>query len=476
LFLTVALIEKSAGEYQSLVANAAEERAAKVQPDAIVPFQWTRRVARAALVAVLVAVGVFVLPQLDPFGKVQAARKVQDKRKELEDTKKVTDTKIAKLQKEESDGPLSEETQKAIENLKSSLKKMKPTEKADNLKELVGQQKFLGDKWRKLSNEKLKELLNQNPQGQQFGSLNKDKLEKWTKELQEGSTKSLQQELDEIKKDLEQLAKTDDPVKKAEIEKQIKKRMKDLNDFASDKVNSKPLAAALQRAMKQLEMAKTEGMDKEAVEAAEKSLELTKMELKEIAQSAKDLKALEEALKVCQMAKQLNDAEKLDGEQAEGTQTIEEYAEFYAQLLADLGMGADGQGDGEGEGDGEGLGGEGMGEGGKAPEDDSITTDFKTEQSRSPVTAGKVLLSMKSKGLSDKGDASKEYKAAIQKVKQGYSEAIQQEQVPPGYHDGIKSYFDNIDKSGKGAKSSPSAGTAPAEAAPPEENAPEEKK
>ena len=258
-------------------------------------------------------------------------------------------------------------------------------------------------------------------------------------------------ELDEIKKDLEQLAKTDDPVKKAEIEKQIKKRMKDLSDFANDKVNSKPLTAALQRAMKQLEMAKMEGMDKEAIEAAEKSLDLTKLELKEVAQSAKDLKALEEALKVCQMAKQLNDAEKLDGEQSEGTQTIEEYAEFYSQLLADLGMT-----EGEGDGDGEGLGGEGMGEGGKAPEDDSITTDFKTEQSRSAVTAGKVLLSVKTKGLSDKGDASKEYKGLIQKVKQGYSEAILQEQVPPGYHEGIKSYFDNLDKTGKDKNGKPS--------------------
>ncbi len=144
--------------------------------------------------------------------------------------------------------------------------------------------------------------MSQNPQGQQFGATDKDKLEKWTKELQEGSTKSLQHELEEIKKDLEQLAKTDDPVKKAELEKQIKKKMKELSDFASQKVNSKPLTAALQRAMKQLEMSKMEGLDKESLEAAEKSLDLTKLELKEIAQSAKDLKALEEALKVVQMA------------------------------------------------------------------------------------------------------------------------------------------------------------------------------
>ncbi|HLJ11852.1 MAG TPA: hypothetical protein VKU82_11720, partial [Planctomycetaceae bacterium] len=350
LFLTVALIEKTAGEYQSLVAKAAEERAAKVQPAAVVPFRFSLRVARVCVAGLLIAAGVRWLHQFDPFGQVQAAEQVSKRHDELANSKKATETRLTQLQKDESDGPISEETKKAIENLQSALKRMEPGDKSDNLKELVGQQKLLGDKWRKLSSEKLKELLSQNPQGQQFGAIDKDKLEKWTKELQEGSTKSLQKELDEIKHDLEQLAKTDDPVKKAELEQKIKKRMKELSDFASQKVNSKPLTAALQRAMKQLEMAKMEGLDRESVEAAEKSLDLTKLELKEIAQSAKDLKALEEALKVVQMAKQLNDQEKLDGE-ADGAQTIEDYAEFYAQLIAQLG--------GAGEEEGEDTGGEG---------------------------------------------------------------------------------------------------------------------
>jgi hypothetical protein len=32
----------------------------------------------------------------------------------------------------------------------------------------------------------------------------------------------------------------------------------------------------------------------------------------------------------------------------------------------------------------------------------------------------------------------------VREVKQGVSEAIQQEQVPPGYHDAIKKYFDTL--------------------------------
>jgi hypothetical protein len=450
LFLTVALLEKSAGEYQALVVKAAEDRAARVLTAAVVPFESTKRLARASLAVALVGAALLWMPGFDPFGRVEAARQDQHRRAQLEESKKSTESRIAQLQKDESDGPLSEETKKAIEDLKKALNRMKPTERSDNLKELVGQQKHLGDMWRTLNNEKLKELLSQNAQGQEFGAISKEKLEKWTKELQEGSTKSLQKELDEIKQDLEQLAKTDDPVKKAELEQKIKKRMKELTDFASDKANSKPLTAALQRAMKQLETARMQGMDKESVEAAERSLDLTKLELKEIAQSAKDLKALEEALKVVQMAKQLNDQEKLDGEMSDAA-TIEEYAEFYAQLIAQLG-GAE-----EGDEEGDGLGDPGMGGGAKAPEDDSVETDFKTEQSKSAVTAGKVLLSVKTKGMSDKGDASKEYKTLIQKVKQGYSEAILQEQIPPGYHEGIKSYFDNLEKS-KSDKSNDAGG------------------
>jgi len=67
------------------------------------------------------------------------------------------------------------------------------------------------------------------------------------------------------------------------------------------------------------------------------------------------------------------------------------------------------------------------------------------EQSKSAVTAGKILMSVKTQGLSDRGDAKKEYRTLIQKVKQGSSEAILQEQVPPGYHEGIKSYFNNLE-------------------------------
>jgi len=98
------------------------------------------------------------------------------------------------------------------------------------------------------------------------------------------------------------------------------------------------------------------------------------------------------------------------------------------------------------------LGGRGRGRGGQAPEDDSIETDFRTELSRSPITKGKTLMTMKGKGLGEKGDDKARFQQILKQGEQGLQEAIEQEQVPPGYVDGIKTYFGNR---GKATKSQP---------------------
>lgn len=435
LFLTLALLDNSPGEYKPLVARDAESRAPRIKPDDVVPFRTGNRLVVAGLTAGILFGGISWLPQFDPFGKVEAAVKKQELRKELEDSKRATALRAAELKRDDSEGEESEEVKKAIEEFKSQLKKMKPLDKKGNLNKLVGTQKELGKKWRKISAAKLKDLLNQSANSQQFGGAEKDKLDKWTRELQEGSTESLQQEIEELKQDLQRLLKEKDPLKRAEMAQRIKKKLSDLEEFASERVNSKPLSAALKRAMKQLEMGKLdEGLSSEALEAVAKSLDLSKMELQEIAQSAKDLKALEEALKVAQMAKKLNNEEKLNGEACQNCMTLADYKELFAA------MGGDPNQTGEGP-----PGERGMGNGSKVEEDDSVETDFKTEQSKSAVRAGKVLLSMKTKGLSDTGEAIKDYRQLVGEVKQGVSEAILQEKIPPGYHEGIREYFDSIE-------------------------------
>ena len=129
----------------------------------------------------------------------------------------------------------------------------------------------------------------------------------------------------------------------------------------------------------------------------------------------------------------------------EGMDSIEDYAEMYREMMGEGGQ------DGDGEGEGDGGGGAGQGNGGPpAEEDDSQETGFKKEESLAEIQAGKNLLILKTKGLTEAGEYKKEVASKLQTVKQGVSEAIKKEQVPPGYVDGIKKYFDNIQENGGG--------------------------
>ncbi|MBT6154445.1 MAG: hypothetical protein HOL01_27395 [Planctomycetaceae bacterium] len=439
LFLTLSMLDKSVGEYGPLVAGAAEQQAPSVQPAMVVPFNWQRRLGYAAIGALMVAL-IFNVPQLDPFGTVAKAEEKANQRQKLAQVEKANKVRIAQLEKELEDKEGgSPEVKKAIEGLKNSFRKAKANQKKLNQERLAANQKDLGKKYQKIRAEKLKNLLSKASSSQQFGRKDDEMMRKWSRELQEGSTDSLQKEFEKLKEDLKRLAKEKDPVERAELMQKLQKRMKDMEKFAKEQANSKTLAAALQRAQKQMEMMDGE-LSKEAQKALQQSLELSKLELEELAQSARDLKQLEKALKTLQMAKKLNQGEQLDGEKCENCSSLADYEELYAEMMAESGMG-----EGEGEGNGEGTGGRGMGQGGKVDEDDSVDTGFKAERSKSQITAGKVLLSLKSKGISDSGDAKKNYLSAINRVKQGVSEAIETEQVPPGYHDGIKNYFDKID-------------------------------
>ena len=94
----------------------------------------------------------------------------------------------------------------------------------------------------------------------------------------------------------------------------------------------------------------------------------------------------------------------------------------------------------------------GFGDGGLRDEKDSAKSGFKTELSKSQITKGKVLLSLKTKGMGEHVDFKEQYQAAVRDIKQGVSEAIQQEEIPPGYHEGIKSYFESLDEMPKAGK------------------------
>ncbi len=438
LYLTLTMLEASAGEYKPLVARDAENRAAKLKAAEVVTLDspsLQRRIAFSAVTVATLLLSVFYIPTLDPFGQQAAAKERENAAKQIAETRKVNEQRKAALAQKNLDNQNSEDVEQAIEKLKADFQKMKAPERKANTERLAVNQKSLGDKWRKLNAGELKDLLHNSDLDQRFGGKEASEMRKWQRELQQGSAESLDQELEELKEDLQQLAKTDDPIKRTEKLKQIEKRLRELSEFASDKAGSKELSAALQRALDQmpaLKSGESQKLAEDAMKALQESLELSQAEAQDLAQQARDLKSLEEAMELISMAKQLNGQELLDAEATEGCQSLEDYAELYAQMMEGM--------------EGGELGGEGMGEGGVAPEDDSVETDFVTEKSKSAVQKGKVLLSMKTKGLSDSGEAVQQYRGLVTDIKQTVDEAIEKEDIPPGYIDGIKKYFSTIEK------------------------------
>ncbi|WP_437204312.1 hypothetical protein [Planctomicrobium sp. SH664] len=451
LFLTYLTLDKSTSDYRGLVERDVEAAARRVQPAQVVPFQWERPSWAAAATLSLLLIGAFFVPTFDPFGKVASAKQVESAQKLLEESKARTEERKAQLAQKDVEKENSEEVERAVAQLKKELAKTEPQQKKQNLDRLNEQQKQIGEMYRKLNAGELRPLFKKMDSEQKFGQLHDlDKFREWQKELQQGETKAMQQALDELKQQMQQLAQTNDPVERTELERKIQKQLKEMSDFARKETGSPNLTAALQRAMEQLESAKQTGMSKEAQEALQESLEVAEQEMKMLAQSARDLKDMEKALEVISMAKKLNAEGKLGqkpgegepGENGEGEMSLEDYAQMYAELMAQR----NGSGDGE-EGDGEGSGGRGMGNGSKVDEDDSVDTKFVDEKSKSAIQKGKILMSLKTKGLSEAGEMQKqEFSGAVSEIRQNLDDAIDQEEIPPGYVEGIKKYFDTLQK------------------------------
>ncbi|MBW3542639.1 MAG: hypothetical protein KY476_20440 [Planctomycetes bacterium] len=441
LYLTAALLESAPGEFKPLVERAAEAHAGTIRPDAVVPFRFGKRVGVAAAAIGVLAAASQWLPQLDPFGEVAAAQEQGAQRKKLAQSRRATRERVAQVRKEEAAARESQNIDKALADLKLSFNKMKPDAPRTNFEKLEAHRRDIADKWQKRDSQ-LKDFLSKRPTSQQFGAADQEQLRKWRKELEQGSTSGVEKAIEQMKKDIERLSKAKDPKEKQELTRQLRKQLQSLEDLAREQTASQPLSAALERALEQLEMARQEGLSSEALQGLKESLELSQLELEQLAQSVKDLQKLEEALSAIQAAMKVNGYKLLDGEACRGCQSLDEYAQKFAEMVETV-VG------------GPGMGGPGVGQGNKAPEDDSIATDFAPDKAPTNVTAGKVLLTLKTRGLGEKGEVQQQYREALEQVKQGWSEAVLKERIPPGYTDSIRKYFDSIEE--------------PAEDAPPQE-------
>lgn len=437
LFLTHALIETAPGDYRPLVLHEAEARAPRIAPAQVAPFQlWPRASFPVAALGLLAAM--LLLPQWDPFRK-EEQRQQQAKREEaLRDTVKAVVARKEVLRDKELESELTEPVEQAVEELKRTLGEMKPTDQRGNLRQLGEEQKTLGEMWRQASDKRLKNLADQKGLPQTFGQAKNQKAEDWKKDLEAGKTEALSQELNDLKDLAERMAETSDPAQRDALKDEMAERLQNLSDFMKREASSPAMDAALKRAMEQLALSESPKLTADALEALQESLELSRMELEELAQSLRDLQTLEEALKTIQMAKKANELEPLDGEACGECEGLGDYAKLYEELMARAGAGG-------------GMGGPGQGEGGVAPEDPNQEEGYNPEHAPTVMQPGKVLMEWKSKEVSNPGEAKREYEQAIRQVRQEASEAILREEVPPGYRDTIQKYFDTIAPAEAGA-------------------------
>ena len=459
LFLTLATLSSSAGEYQPLVEHSAAAAATRIVPAEVVPFKVQRPVGIQACVLCVLALMVWLIPTLDPFGKVEAATKVQKQKKEIEVIRKVVKTRDEELKSviqvaEERESKISDRMQE----LMGALRKMKPAETKPNSQVLQNNRQSLNELWKNVSNEELREMLSQSISDQQFGGSRAQKMNEWLKQLQEGNAEQLQQQLDQAQETMESMLEAKTPEERQKLASQLRKQLQDLKKFSSEKAGSKDLENALSQALKSLEAVasqkkngesegtESEGelgeneMSQEAQQTLKESLELSKKELQEIARSAKDMKQLEEALKTLQQAEKLNNEGQLDGEQCENCNSLSDYAEMYNQMMN--GRGTNGQAERDTPG-------------AIQDEDNSDPEGYKDEKSKTQIQAGKVLLSIKTKEAATEKDFDpeelKKYESTVTEIKAGVQAAIENEQIPPGYVDGIKNYFDNLETPAKPA-------------------------
>lgn len=429
LFLTASLIEHSLGAYQELVLKEAGQRAGQATPQRIVPFRWQRDAFKICPALAVLIVGICLLPQFDPFGTGHTQRALAEQRERVREINKAAQARAALLEQKRT-GEQTEAVKQAMASLEKAFQDAKPNDKAGTLARLNEQQKVLGQLWKQASEEKLKNGLNLPPPTQSFGLADPAKTEQLRNDLQKGDVSSANKELEDLKKKIEDLAAAKDPVEREKLRQELMDRLQNLKDTLDQQLDSQAVDTDLQRALEQLAMSSQPQLSGESLKGMSDSMKLTQEELQQLAKAMADMKNIEDALKALQMAKTLHNLKPLDGNDFSKLGDLASYAAFcegqYKSLCEGMGLGP------------------GQGYGPRPHGDDQQASNFQPDKSPSLLQPGKMLMEWKTREVSEAGPAREQYLRAVQDVRQQASEAVVQEQIPPGYQAAIKKYFDTL--------------------------------
>jgi hypothetical protein len=428
LFYTAAKIDNSYGEYTPILLENAEEKAKIINPREVIPFHFGRQIRNTVILLLVIAGGIAFLPQLDPFGKVSALQEKQKKKERLAEIDKAVRKRLKTLKKE-SNSKHSTEVEELLSQIKRQFNSMKKSQPKSNREKLKQMHQNLSEMWRKKQQEKLRDQLQNRLGKQSFGMLNK-KEQNWQKKLKKNDFSALKKEAEELREMAQKISEMSNSAEKEKMKQEFRKRIKDLAEFMSSQLGSKSAQGALKNAMTQLDMSNLKGLDKDALNAMRNSMQLFKRELERLEEIANDINQLEMAMQASQLAEQLNKLREMQGAEGSGLKTMEDYADFYKKMMAS-------QCCKKGKKNANG--------GGSVPEENkNAETEIKKEISKSQLQPGKILMKWNTKGMGKTGKANETYRNSVKKVKQSVSEAILKEQVPPGYHESIQKYFDNI--------------------------------
>lgn len=465
LFLATVRLDGSPGAYQDLVSADAERRAEGLSPSKAVVWSWGRPAGAVSLFSIAVIAGMIFLPQLDPFGHQSQRLEIAAEQEKLKEAQQANEIRRKALEAKDIKRATTQPVEVAVAELKKELRKLSPKDQDGKLKKLATHQKQLGELWR--DRQKLREQASGDggrAQAQRFGGGDRESRKAMEEIAREGKIKVFEKQMDELKKLADAARQETDEAKREELAKRIEKKLDELNRAAQEMgVNSPGLQAAMQRALEQAEAAQNIELSEEALEALQDSIDLAQLEAEEIAQIIRDINELEMAMEAIQLARAISVEE--IGEAMEGEMLPEDadIAEMVERLAK---MNQQGQGDGsiqviipgQGQGqaqrqgagqsdqgkpsDGRGIGSRELGETDEAVSEETVTATLKVEPH---ILAGKKIMTWTTRGVGDSDEPLEDYAETIQQIKAGVGEAINSEQVPAGYHDSVKRYFDTMD-------------------------------
>ena len=481
LFLTLVQLRSCVGAYQVVVSDQAEKLSVGIRSSEIVPWNWRRPAVRLAGGAVVLVLAVQFVPQFDPFGMEKSANIFVAVRRDLEESRRATSIRAAELLARRESNALVDGFDESLVELAAELRRLTDDRSAVSLQELESRQRMVEARWREARNDQGVARLLENAQVNQFLGRTDNSSRQWVEDVAEGQMDSLDEAFATLQDELAELASSADDADRQGREWHVRRQIAELQRFSGNQLESKFAETAMKRAMSQLDSMRLEPeLESEAATAARESIELAQQEMHQIAQNAKDVALLEDALNAIQSAKQLAQSDSGKNSRSDGAR-IQIFVDQYAKLQDEDGeedagndrrrenegmpnspgqqvASTDGQsgskdgvksgGASEGKSAGRstnGLFGQGDGQS-TVRENDRAETAFRDARESLRLDETRRLLAMRRQGLSAAGEVSDEYRELVRSLQRRVLTVIEAEEIPPGYVSGIRRYFDSIDQ------------------------------